>query len=73
MRFLERDARVAYPAVSTLEQLTDGLAGVLDATGVSPVVVLGASFGGNIAQCIVRRHAGRVVGVITPEWLTPQG
>ena len=49
----------AYPRVSSIEELADGLAVILDVESIRQVDVLGASFGGAVAQIFVRRHPGR--------------
>lgn len=49
-----------YPAVRTLAPLVEGLARILDAEGARRVAVLGASYGGAIAQAFVRRYPERV-------------
>lgn len=49
-----------YPALNTMADLCDGLAGVLDAAGVARAHVLAGSFGGMLAQVFVRRHGARV-------------
>jgi len=53
-----------YPRVSSLAELADGLAAVLDAEQVQSAAVLGASFGGAVAQVLVRRHPQRMRGLI---------
>lgn len=50
----------AYPRVESLDALADGLAAILDAENIARTWVLGASFGGAVAQCMVRRHAARI-------------
>jgi len=50
----------AYPRVSSLAELADGLAAVLDAEQIQFAAVLGASFGAAAAQVLVRRHPQRV-------------
>lgn len=58
-RALSPDCRVVYPAypvVPRLENLADGLAAVIEATASAPAAMLGASFGGALAQVFVRRH-----------------
>jgi pimeloyl-ACP methyl ester carboxylesterase len=63
MPMLEDEFRVltpTYPALPTMTALADGLAGVLDAAGVERASVLAGSFGGMLAQVLVRRHPARV-------------
>lgn len=60
---LEADYRIiapCYPPVRTMGELSDGLAAILEAEGVRQADVYGASFGGMVAQCLVRRHPERV-------------
>src|SRR5450631_1669433 len=54
----------AYPRVSSLDDLADGVAAILKAEDIARVTVLGASFGGAVAQCMVRRHPGRIERLI---------
>jgi deazaflavin-dependent oxidoreductase (nitroreductase family) len=61
----------SYPHVSTATELLDGLAGVLDAEGVRDVHVIGPSYGGLVAQGLVRRHPGRVRSLILANTLVP--
>ena|SRR5580658_227910 len=50
----------AYPRVQSLDDLADGIAAILDAENIARATVLGASFGGAVAQCMVRRHPDRI-------------
>lgn len=63
LRF-ERDYRVIAPSypftASSTAEMTDGIAGLLEAEGVRQAHVLGGSYGGMVAQALVRRHPGRV-------------
>ena len=43
-----------------VEGAADGVAGVLDAIGVSATDVVGYSMGGVVAQALARRHPGRI-------------
>lgn len=54
----------AYPRVSSIEQLADGLSAILDAERIAQAAVLGASFGGAVAQVFARRHPHRVRDLI---------
>lgn len=49
-----------YAPVDTMAAMADGLVAVLDAAGVEQAHVLSGSFGGMIAQVLVRRHPQRV-------------
>jgi pimeloyl-ACP methyl ester carboxylesterase len=46
----------AYPPVTTMDALVDGIAAILRAEGVERVHVMGGSYGGFVAQVFVRRH-----------------
>ena len=54
----------AYPRASSIEELADGLRAILDAEGIGQVAILGASFGGAVAQIFVRRYPDRVSELI---------
>jgi len=54
----------AYPRVESLDSLADGIAAILDAEKIVRMWVLGASFGGAVAQCLVRRHPDRIERLI---------
>jgi pimeloyl-ACP methyl ester carboxylesterase len=47
------------PQVATMAALTDGIARILDHTGIDRAHVLGGSFGGYVAQVFARRHLER--------------
>jgi pimeloyl-ACP methyl ester carboxylesterase len=50
----------AYPRVTSLDSLADGVAAILDRENIARVCVLGASFGGAVAQSMIRRHPERI-------------
>ncbi|MFZ1084661.1 MAG: alpha/beta hydrolase [Terracidiphilus sp.] len=50
----------AYPRVASMEVLASGLRAVLDAEKIDRAAILGASFGGALAQDFVRRHLERI-------------
>ena len=50
----------AYPPATRIDELVDGVVGVLDAEQVPRVRLVGSSFGGYLAQCLVRAHPERV-------------
>lgn len=54
----------AYPRINSIEELSDGLGAILDAEGINQAAVLGASFGGALAQVFVRRHPQKVGALI---------
>jgi pimeloyl-ACP methyl ester carboxylesterase len=51
---------LAYPLVETMDALCDGAVALMDTLGIDRADVLGSSLGGWVAQCLVRRHPGRV-------------
>lgn len=60
---LESNRRVvcpSYPPVPTMAELADGLAALLGYLQCGVVAVFGASYGGLVAQVLVRRHAAVV-------------
>ena len=50
----------AYPRVASMEDLASGLRAILDAEKIEQAAILGASFGGALAQVFVRRHPERI-------------
>lgn len=50
----------AYPPVPTMAELADGIVKLLDHEGIGRVSVIGGSYGGFVAQILVRRHPDRV-------------
>jgi len=62
----------AYPRADALAELADGVAAILTAENTPPVWVLGASFGGAVAQCMVRRHPQRIERLILSNTGVPQ-
>jgi len=50
----------AYPIAGTLDDLADGIAAILDVEKIPHTSVLGASFGGAVAQCMIRRHPEKI-------------
>jgi len=72
---LERRYRVLipdYPPVSSLDDLVDGIVGLLDAEGASRVHVVAGSFGGMTAQALVRSHPERVRSLVLSHTGTPE-
>lgn len=63
----------AYPIVNSLDDLADGVAAILRAENVDRATVLGASFGGAVAQCLVRRHPECVERLILSNTGVPLG
>ena len=54
----------AYPRVESLDDLANGVTAILDAENIASISVLGASFGGAVAQCMVRRHPQKIERLI---------
>ena len=61
----------AYPCVSSIEELADGLCAILDAEKIDQAAILGASFGGSVAQVCVRRHSNRINALILSNTSVP--
>ena len=51
---------VRYSTATTMTALVDEIAAQLAAAGITHADVLGSSYGGWVAQCLVRRHPGLV-------------
>jgi len=49
-----------YPPLSDIDELTDGIATILDHESVNQPFILGQSYGGMVAQALVQRHPARV-------------
>ena len=62
-----------YPAVRSLAEMTDGLIAMVDAEGVERVHVIGGSFGGLLAQVLVRRAPERVASLVLSHTGAPDG
>jgi pimeloyl-ACP methyl ester carboxylesterase len=54
----------AYPRVDSIEQLVSGLRAILDAEKITQTAILGASFGGALAQVLVRKYPERISHLI---------
>jgi pimeloyl-ACP methyl ester carboxylesterase len=76
IRLFERQFRVItpdYPPVSSLAQMTDGLLAILDVEGVGRAEVSGGSFGGLLAQALVRQAPERVASLVLSHTGAPDG
>lgn len=62
-----------YPAVRSLAEMTDGLIAILDAEGAERAHVIGGSFGGLLAQVLVRRAPERVASLVLSHTGAPDG
>jgi hypothetical protein len=49
-----------YPPVDTMEKLVEGIIGLLEEKQIEKVHVIGQSFGGLVAQCLVEKYSKRV-------------
>jgi pimeloyl-ACP methyl ester carboxylesterase len=70
----DRDYRTlafTYPPVSTMKELSDGIAAVLDAEGIRQAHFLGTSMGGMLAQCFVRQYPDKVDRLILANTAPP--
>jgi len=54
----------AYPPVSTMAELIDGIVMILEQEQIDQVHVLGGSYGGLVAQVFVRRHPHKVKSLV---------
>jgi pimeloyl-ACP methyl ester carboxylesterase len=76
IRLFERQFRVIapdYPAVGSLAEMIDGLVAILDAEGVGRAHVSGGSFGGLLAQVLVRHAPERVASLVLSHTGAPDG
>jgi pimeloyl-ACP methyl ester carboxylesterase len=62
-----------YPAVRSLAEMTDGLIAILDAESVERAHVIGGSFGGLLAQVLVRQAPERVASLVLSHTGAPDG
>lgn len=62
-----------YPPVSSLDEMIDGLAALADAEGIPRAHVVGGSFGGIVAQALVRRAPARVASLVLSHTGVPDG
>ena len=63
----------AYPRAESLAGLGDGIVAILNAEKATRVRILGASFGGAVAQCLVRRHPESIERLILSNSGVPIG
>jgi pimeloyl-ACP methyl ester carboxylesterase len=68
IRAFETNYRVIAPSypfeVITMQQMVDGVAAILAAESIPQAHVLGGSYGGLVAQCLVRRYPQRVMSLV---------
>lgn len=76
IRLFEQRFRVItpdYPAVRSLGDMVDGIIAILDAERAPRVHVIGGSFGGLLAQALVRRAPERVASLVLSHTGAPDG
>jgi pimeloyl-ACP methyl ester carboxylesterase len=61
----------AYPPVTTMDALVDGIAAILQREGVELAHVMGGSYGGFVAQVFVRRHPQVTRSLVLSHTLPP--
>lgn len=64
---LERNYKVispSYPEVNTMDELVAGINTILEHEEISNVNIFGASFGGLLAQCYMKKYKSRVESMI---------
>jgi len=61
----------AYPPVKTMDALVDGIATLLRRDGIEKVDVVGGSYGGMVAQVLVRRHPDLVRALVLSHTRSP--
>jgi len=62
---------VTYPAVDSLEEMSDGVLAILDAEGVEKTNIVGTSLGGYLAQYMVANHPDRVLAAVFSNTFPP--
>jgi len=71
---IEEDRRViapVYPYATTMAELTEGIAAILDAEGVRQAHVWGSFFGEMLVQCFLRRYPERARSMIAGDAAVP--
>lgn len=61
----------SYPPLTTMADLSDGLAGLLAAEAAARADVVGGSYGGMVAQVFVRRHGDLVRRLVLSHTMPP--
>lgn len=62
----------SYAPVTTMAQLVDGIVGILDSEKIRQAHVSGNSYGGMVAQCLVRLYPNRVDKLILSSTVVPK-
>jgi len=62
---------VTYPAVDSLEKLSDGVLAILKTEGVKQTHIVGTSLGGYLAQYLVADHPDRILSAVFSNTFPP--
>jgi len=62
---------VTYPAVDSLEKLSDGILAILNAEGVKQTHIVGSSLGGYLAQYLVAHHPDHILRAVFSNTFPP--
>jgi pimeloyl-ACP methyl ester carboxylesterase len=66
-----RVVAVTYPPISTMEELTGQLMGLLDSLEIATTDVVGSSLGGHVAQYLVANYPDRIVRAVFANTFPP--
>jgi maspardin len=66
-----RVVSVTYPAVDSLENLSDGVLAVMETEGIRKAHIVGTSLGGYLAQYLVATHPDRVLSAVFSNTFPP--
>jgi pimeloyl-ACP methyl ester carboxylesterase len=62
---------VTYPAVDSLEKLSEGVLAIMDAEGAERANIVGTSLGGYLAQYLVANHPDRILRAVFSNTFPP--
>ena len=62
---------VTYPAVDSLEKLSEGILSIMDTEGVERTNIIGTSLGGYLAQNLVAHHPDRILRAVFSNTFPP--
>jgi maspardin len=62
---------VTYPAVDSLEKLSEGVLAIMDAEGAERAHIVGTSLGGYLAQYLVANHPDRILRAVFSNTFPP--
>jgi pimeloyl-ACP methyl ester carboxylesterase len=71
LQYHYRVISVTYPAVDSLEKLSEGVLSIMDTEGVARANIVGTSLGGYLAQYLVAQHPDRVVRAVFSNTFPP--